>query len=159
MIKAYDNETDWLSDSNNCYKIETLPCETFEPLPTTTRFLTIDDLTPVPNLTRDDAGYYLSMSAKIIRHNQDEQEWSDETITVKLLQSYPKFYSYKIKGFIEIFKQVLKLRPIWLEGFNQPTTKEPLPTNPLLETLNQIKTLMEQLEKQLQNQGENNNNG
>lgn len=107
------NEEDWINN------------EAEEESNLTPRRLTIDDLTPVAGLSKEDAGYYLSMSCKaLLLHQGDILNQKDFTEFIML--KYPKFHTHKITGLYEIYKQVVNLMPEWYPNYQlQQTPNKP----------------------------------
>lgn len=77
------------------------------------RQLTLSDLKPIPNVSRESAEIWLSMACKLILQNQDVV-LSDTEIKDKVLDQWPKFYVNQLNNFVLVFRQVESLKSVWM---------------------------------------------
>lgn len=88
------------------------------------RQLTLSDLKPIPNVSRESAEIWLSMACKLILQNQDVV-LSDTEIKDKVLDQWPKFYVNQLNNFVLVFRQVESLKSVWMmpKVFVEPETQ------------------------------------
>lgn len=80
--------------------------------PSPPRTLTLSDLTPIPNVSKESAEIWLRMACKLMLQNP-YATFTDEDIMVLVVQQWPKFYVDQLGKFVLLYRQVEGLKSVW----------------------------------------------
>ncbi len=107
--------------------------------PSPPRNLTLSDLTPIPNVSKESAEIWLRMACKLMLQNP-YSTFTDEDIMVLVVQQWPKFYVDQLGKFVLLYRQVEGLKSVWF-----PKKEEIIEPKDDTDIKSSVKALKEQI--------------